>query len=70
MPTPPTTPTTLITSVLDGRTWPLIAAAPDVAWQDRALTFHFAALSFLDETRIQRQVRLLGFGDEWLQWKP
>ena len=61
----PTPPTTLITSVLDGRARPLVAVAPDVAWQHRALTVHFAALSFLDETRIQRQVRLLGFEDGW-----
>ncbi|MGH8076257.1 MAG: ligand-binding sensor domain-containing diguanylate cyclase, partial [Lysobacter sp.] len=61
----PKPPVALITSVVDGQARPLVATTPAVAWKDRALTFRFAALSFLDETRIRRQVRLLGFEDAW-----
>lgn len=61
----PDPPVAQITSVLDGQGRPLMAAKPAVAWDDRALTFRFAALSFLDETRTQRQVRLRGFEDDW-----
>ncbi len=62
---PPSPPVTLITSVNDGRAQLLHAAVPEVAWNDRALTFRFAALSFLDPSQLQRQVRLLGFEDGW-----
>ncbi|MFD0739404.1 diguanylate cyclase [Lysobacter koreensis] len=61
----PKPPVTLVTSVQDGQARHLAAAIAQVAWDDRALTFRFAALSFLDETRIQRQVRLLGFENAW-----
>jgi diguanylate cyclase (GGDEF)-like protein len=64
-PGPAAPPSTLVTAVQDGRGRALAAAIPRVAWRDRALTFRFAVLSFLDPSRLQRQVRLLGFEDAW-----
>jgi diguanylate cyclase (GGDEF)-like protein len=54
-----------VTSVQDGQGRTLGAAAQDVAWQDRALTFHFATLAFAQPGDIQREVRLAGFEDAW-----
>jgi diguanylate cyclase (GGDEF)-like protein len=63
--TPPP-PTTFIQSVQDARARELKGSG-EVAWRDRALTFHFAALGFLDTADLQREVRLLGFEDGWRQ---
>ena len=58
-------PRAVITAVQDGQARTLAASAAGVDWTSRALTFHFAALGFLDPGRIQRQVRLIGFEDGW-----
>jgi diguanylate cyclase (GGDEF)-like protein len=58
-------PRAVITAVQDGQARTLAASAAGVEWASRALTFHFAALGFLDPGKIRRQVRLLGFEDAW-----
>lgn len=58
-------PATVIRSVADGQGRLLAAARPEVRWDARALTFQFAALSYLDAAQLHRQVRLLGFEDAW-----
>ncbi|MES3026152.1 MAG: diguanylate cyclase [Pseudomonadota bacterium] len=49
----------------DGNGKVLAAATPQVAWEDRTLSFRFAVLSYTNESRIRTQVRLVGFEDEW-----
>lgn len=61
----PDPPATNISSVRDGRNRLVAGAEADVPWQARALTFHFAVLSFRDPAQVHRQVRLLGFEDTW-----
>ncbi|HMB42386.1 MAG TPA: diguanylate cyclase, partial [Luteimonas sp.] len=58
-------PRAVITAVQDAESRTLAASVSGVDWASRALTFHVAALGFLDPGRIQRQVRLLGFEDAW-----
>jgi len=60
----PPPPPTFVTGVQDtgGRRVP---ASGEVRWKDRALTFHFATLGFLDPGRLDREVRLEGFEDSW-----
>ena len=64
-PGPTPAPRSLVTSAHDGAGRLLRDASPAVAWKDRALTFQFAVLSYLDRARLQRQVRLLGLEDTW-----
>lgn len=61
----PPMPPTHILQVQDGSGKILTSAAPRVEWNDRALTFHFAVLSYVNESRIRPQVRLVGFEDTW-----
>ena len=61
----PPPPETRVLAVQDGQGRSLDGAAPEVAWRDRALTFRFSALSFVNEARVRCQVRLLGFEDAW-----
>lgn len=58
-------PVARVTSLQDGKGVDLGAATARVPWQRRTLTFRSAVLSFVDEHRIKRQVRLLGFEDAW-----
>lgn len=58
-------PAARVTSLQDGMGSELGAVTARVPWQRRTLTFQSAALSFVDENRIKRQVRLLGFEDAW-----
>ncbi len=64
-PAPPPGPTTQVVQVQDGAGRALETAVPKVGWSDRALTFRFSALSFLNEARVRCQVRLAGFEDTW-----
>jgi diguanylate cyclase (GGDEF)-like protein len=63
-PAPPL-PSTRVLRLLDGEGRELPDATPRVDWNRRALTFHFAALSFINEARVRVQVRLAGFEDAW-----
>ena len=58
-------PTTRVLHLEDGAGTSLTAAVPEVAWENRTLTFRFAVLSYLNESRIHAQVRLTGFEDTW-----
>jgi diguanylate cyclase (GGDEF)-like protein len=58
-------PNSVVTGTENGTGTILAGTDPQVPWRQRALTFHFAALSFSDPSRLQRQVRLLGLEDDW-----
>jgi diguanylate cyclase (GGDEF)-like protein len=58
-------PIALVSSLQDGKGVELVAATARVPWQRRTLTFQSAVLSFVDENRIKRQLRLIGFEDAW-----
>ena len=58
-------PTTRVLRLEDGAGTVLTAPVPEVEWENRTLTFRFAVLSFLNESRIHPQVRLVGFEDAW-----
>ncbi|WP_426104446.1 diguanylate cyclase [Massilia sp. TSP1-1-2] len=58
-------PATHVLRLEDGAGASLSAPVPEVTWENRTLTFRFAVLSYLNETRIHAQVRLLGFEDAW-----
>ncbi len=58
-------PATRVLRVEDGAGAVLTAPVPEVAWENRAMTFRFAVLSYLNESRIHPQVRLVGFEDTW-----
>ena len=62
---PPPLPSTWVLRIQDGSGKVLTASVPQVAWQDRALTFRFSVLSYVSETRVRCQVRLAGFEDAW-----
>lgn len=62
---PPMPPATKVLMVKDGSGRSLEAPLPEVGWRDRAVTFRFSALSFLNEARVRYQVRLAGFEDSW-----
>ncbi len=62
---PPAPPVTRVLKVQDGSGRLLDAPLPRVGWGDRALTFRFSALSYLNEARVRCQVRLAGFEDSW-----
>lgn len=64
LPAPPL-PTTRVLRLQDGNGTDLTAPTPRVGWSSRALTFHFAALSYINEARVRVQVRLAGFEDAW-----
>ncbi len=64
-PKPAPLPITRVLRLEDGAGNALTAPVPEVAWKDRTLTFRFAVLSYLNETRIHPQVRLIGFEDTW-----
>jgi diguanylate cyclase (GGDEF)-like protein len=64
LPAPPP-PVTRVLWLQDGSGKVLAAPAPDVAWNQRTLTFHFAVLGYTNETKIRSQVRLVGFEDTW-----
>ncbi|HJV48622.1 MAG TPA: diguanylate cyclase [Geothrix sp.] len=62
----PAAPATLITDGRDGRgALALDGPAPAIPYRQNTLTFHFSALSFLDETRIIHEVRLVGLEEAW-----
>ena len=61
----PAPPATRVLRVQDGAGTVLAAAVPEVAWQNRTLTFRFAVLGYTNETKIRPQVRLVGFEDTW-----
>ena len=55
-----------ITAITDGRGQAYLPGSPfHVPWRWRTLSFSITSLSYLNESRIQRQVRLVGFEDEW-----
>jgi diguanylate cyclase (GGDEF)-like protein len=54
-----------VLAIRDGSGHPLEGSVPEVGWRDRALTFRFSALSYLNEARVRYQVRLMGFEDSW-----
>jgi diguanylate cyclase (GGDEF)-like protein len=58
-------PTTRVLRLEDGAGTLLAAPVPEVKWDNRTLTFRFAVLSFLNESRVHAQVRLVGFEDTW-----
>ena len=58
-------PATRVLRLEDGAGASLTAPVPQVAWENRTLTFRFAVLSYLNEMRIRAQVRLIGFEDTW-----
>ncbi len=58
-------PVTRVMRLEDGAGKVLNEPVPEVAWENRTLTFRFAVLSYLNESRIHSQVRLLGFEDTW-----
>ena len=58
-------PSTRVLRVEDGAGTNLTGPVPEVAWKNRTLTFRFVVPSYLNETRIHPQVRLIGFEDEW-----
>jgi diguanylate cyclase (GGDEF)-like protein len=58
-------PVTRVLRLEDGAGTVLTAPVPNVAWENRTLTFRFAVLSYLNETRVHPQVRLVGFEDTW-----
>ncbi|SHG48852.1 ligand-binding sensor domain-containing diguanylate cyclase [Massilia sp. CF038] len=64
-PPPPPLPVARVLRLQDGAGTTLAGPAPEVDWQARALTFHFATLSFINEARVRTQVRLVGFEDNW-----
>ncbi len=61
----PAPPATRVLKVEDGAGKVLADAIPNVAWQDRSLTFRFAVLSYVNEAKLRAQVRLSGFEDSW-----
>ena len=61
----PPLPVAKVLRLVDGSGRELAGEKPQVAWQNRALTFRFAVLGFTNETKIRSQVRLAGFEDEW-----
>ena len=65
-PLTPPPPATRVLRLLNGARQVETAAVPQVAWENRTLTFRFAVLSYRNEMRVQPQVRLVGFEDAWL----
>lgn len=64
-PPAPPLPAARILRVHDGHGKLLAAPVPRVAWNDRALEFRFAVLSYINESKVRVQVRLVGFEDDW-----
>jgi len=64
-PAPAPPPAARVMQLRDGNGKVLTESAPEVAWANRALTFDFAVPSFVNEARVQTQVRLAGFEDDW-----
>jgi len=64
-PPAPPPPAARVLRVHDGHGAVLAAPVPRVAWEDRALEFRFAVLSYINESKVRVQVRLVGFEDAW-----
>jgi diguanylate cyclase (GGDEF)-like protein len=64
-PAAPPLPSTRVLRLQDGNGTVVTAPTPRIDWDKRTLTFHFAALSFINEARVRVQVRLAGFEDTW-----
>jgi len=62
----PRPPTARIQEITDGRrAHDLGESVPRIPYADHTLTFHFSALSFLNEARVLHEVRLVGLENEW-----
>ncbi len=63
----PAAPQVHFLSILDGagRSLRQGGGLLSIPYLDRTMSFHFAALGFLNESQVHLQVRLLGFEDEW-----
>jgi PAS domain S-box-containing protein len=62
---PPPKAQLLVLETADGKI-PLPAGQPiSLAFKQNTITFHFRAISFLDETRLRFKSKLVGLEDEW-----
>jgi diguanylate cyclase (GGDEF)-like protein len=64
---PSTTIPSEITAIQDGQglSYPISPTGFKVPWRWRTLTFSVTSLSYLNESSLRRQVRLVGFEEEW-----